>query len=176
MAAILINGSRGLRLRTPGYFSLAGKVPKRAFKGGGCSDSPSPLKNPSTHNGFSRGLRPLAKEATPHALRECPALGRTTGGYAGVSKGGRAPPFASSWGWGSQGRDPIERVPPRAPFCLLFRRGKSRPGYGAGEAPCNRGPGPEAPKGFGKKHVSFPPARRWANLSASVPCVGTDYQ
>src|SRR5699024_1389423 len=118
----------------------------------------SPLKNPSTHNGFSRGLRPLAKGATPLTPRESPASNRTLGGLAGVSKGGRPPPFASSWGWGSQGRDPIERVPPCAPFCLLFRRGKSRPGYGAGEAPCNRGTGPETPKGFGKKHVFPRPA------------------
>ena len=175
MAAILINGSRGLRLRTPGYFSLAGKVPKRAFKGGGCSDSPSPLKNPSTHNGFSRGLRPLAKEATPHALRECPALGRTTGGYAGVSKGGRAPPFASSRMRGPRGRNPIERVSPPVRFFGYFLSAQKVTRDWAGEAQNLRGPGTQPPKGFGKKHI-FPPVRRWANLSASVPCVGTDYQ
>ena len=175
MAAILINGSRGLRPRTPGYFSLAGKVPKRAFKGGGCSDSPSPLKNPSTHNGFSRGLRPLAKEATPHALRECPALGRTTGGYAGVSKGGRAPPFASSRMRGPRGRNPIERVSPPVRFFGYFLSAQKVTRDWAGEAQNLRGPGTQPPKGFGKKHI-FPPARRWANLSASVPCVGSDYQ
>ena len=34
IGTILFDISRGLRPRTPGYFSLAGKVPKRAHKGG----------------------------------------------------------------------------------------------------------------------------------------------
>ena len=49
--------------------------------------------------------------------REYPKKNRASIGLAGVSKGGRAPPFVSSWGRGSQGRDPIERVPP---LCALL--------------------------------------------------------
>ena len=67
----------------------------------------------------------------------------------------------------------------RACFWLLFARAKSDPGLGRG------GPGPSGGGGgapisrriawyrFGKKNVSPPPARRWANLSPSVPCAGT---
>ena len=156
MVAILINCSRGLRPRTPGYFSLAGKVPKRAFKGGGCSNSPSPLKNPSTHNGFSRGLRPLAKEATPLAPRECPAPNGILGGYAGDSKGGLAPPFVSSRKRGSRGRNPIERVSPPVRFFGYFLSAQKVTRDWAGEAQNLRGPGTQPPKGFGKKHI-FPP-------------------
>ena len=91
----------GLPGPDPGHFLLVQKVTKNTFKGGGCSDSPSPLKNPSTHNGFSRGLRPLAKEATPLAPGEFPAANRTLGGPVGDSKGGLAPPFVSLRGGGS---------------------------------------------------------------------------
>ena len=85
----------GFQPHTLSYFLFVQKVTKNTFKGGGCSDSPSPLKNRPTHNGFSRGLRPLAKEATPLAPRECPAPNGILGGYAGDSKGGLAPPFVS---------------------------------------------------------------------------------
>ena len=56
---------RGLHPRAPTFFSLVGKEGKSTFKGGGCFDSPSPLKNPLSHNDSSRGLRPLARAATP---------------------------------------------------------------------------------------------------------------
>src|SRR5699024_8674691 len=41
-------------------------------------------------------------------------------------------------------------------------------GYFLHEQKVTRGVGLEAPSGFGKKHVSFPPARRQANQ----PCIG----
>ena len=103
---------RGLRPRTPTYFSLVGKVGKSTFKGGGCSDSPSPLKKPPTHNGFSRGLRPLAKGATPAHSGSTHRRAGHREIMRGLPKGGGRPPFASSWKRGSRGRNPIERVSP----------------------------------------------------------------
>ena len=41
-------------------------------------------------------------------------------------------------------------------------------GYFLHEQKVTRGPGLKAPQGFGKKYVSFPPARRNANQ----PCIG----
>ena len=175
MVAILINCSRGLRPRTPGYFSLAGKVPKRAFKGGGCSDSPSPLKNPSTHNGFSRGLRPLAKEATPPCTPRVPSVRQDNWRLCGGFQRGAGAPLCVVADEGATGEKPHRKgFSSRAVFWLLFVRTKSNPGLGRG-GPEPSGSGDAAPERF-RKETYFPPARRWANLSASVPCVGTDYQ
>ncbi len=56
--------SRGFHPRTPGYFPLAGKVTKGAQKRGTLSIvSPSFETPPATTS--SRGLRPLARGATP---------------------------------------------------------------------------------------------------------------
>ena len=80
-------------------------------------------------------------------------------------RGPQPPHWSLRGGWSLGGGHSRKCPPPKCPF-----------GYFSDKRKVTRGTGPEAPKGFGKKHVSFPPARRWANLSASVPCVGTDYQ
>ena len=46
-------------------------------------------------------------------------------------------------------------------------------GYFLSVQKVTRGTGAKLPKSFGKKHVSPPPARRWANLGPSVPFAGT---
>ena len=100
---------------------------------------------PPPHNGFSRGLRPLAKEATPHVPWDCPSPNETLGDDAGDSKGGRAPPFVSSRKRGSRGRNPIERVSPPV-RCF---------GYFLSAQEVTRGTGPEAPK---RQRVAEQPA------------------
>ena len=131
---------RGLRPRTPTYFSLVGKVGKSTFKGGGCSDSLSPLKKPPTHNGFSRGLRPLAKGATPAHSGSTHRRAGHREIMRGIPKGGGRPPFASSWKRGSRGRNPIERVFPSVRFFGYFLSAQKVTRIRAGEArePSNR--------------------------------------
>ena len=51
--------------------------------------------------------------------------------HAGVSKGGE-PPLCRRGGGVHRGGTPSKGSRPYAPFCLLFRRGKSRPGSGGG--------------------------------------------
>ena len=120
--------------------------------------------NPPLRQGFRRWRKRL--NAGLPAGNPCEALppsNRETGGYAGVSKGGRAPPFVSSRKRGSRGRNPIERVSPPVRFFGHFLSAQK----------VTRGLGAEPLRGFGKKHASFPPARRYANLSPPVPCAGT---
>ena len=193
---------RGLRPRTPTYFSLVGKVGKSTHREGTLSMGPSPMyptptttnegaaapsldsppdspmdcpgtpqnftcaggMNPPLRQGFRRWRKRL--NAGLPAGNPCEALppsNRETGGYAGVSKGGRAPPFVSSRKRGSRGRNPIERVSPPVRFFGHFLSAQK----------VTRGSGAELPRGFGKKHISFPPARRYTNLSPSARCAGT---
>ena len=88
----------------------------------------------------------------------------------GYPKGGMRPPLCRRGGGIHKGGTPSKGSLPCAPFWVLFRRGKSTPGYGAG--------GPEScrieKQSPVKKNISPPPARRHANLSPSVPCAGTD--
>ena len=88
--------------------------------------------------------------------------------YRGVSKGG-VPPLCRRGGGVHRGGTPSKGSRPYACFCLLFPRGKSRSGSG-GETPGSR---QIEWQQFGKRNVSPPPARRYANLSPSVPCAGT---
>ena len=67
--------------------------------------------------------------------REYPKKFRTGLIYAGVSKGGLAPPFVSLRKRGSRGRNPIERVSP--PVCVF--------GYFLHKQKVTRGVGPKAP-------------------------------
>ena len=89
-------------------------------------------------------------------------------GRRGIPKGDRRPPLCRRGGGVHRGGTPSKGSLPYACFCLLFPRGKSRSGAGAG--------GPESHQIEWqypvKKNVSPPPARRYANLSASVPCAG----
>ena len=95
--------------------------------------------------------------------REYPKKNRASIGLAGVSKGGAGAPLCVVVGEGSTGEGPHRKGPsPVRAFAYFSHEGK-----------VGRGPGLKAPQGFGKKHVSFPPARRHANLSPSVPCAGT---
>ena len=95
--------------------------------------------------------------------REYPKKFRAGPIYAGESKGGK-PPLCRRGGGVHRGGTPSKGSRPYAPFCLLFRRGKSRPGSGPGR------PGScriewQYPV---KKNVSLPPAPRYANH----PCIG----
>ena len=72
--------------------------------------------------------RNIFLEAHP---REYPKEFRTAIGSAGDSKGGE-PPLCRRGGGVHRGGTPSKGSRPYAPFCLLFRRGKSRPGHGAG--------------------------------------------
>ena len=111
---------RGLRPRTPTYFSLVGKVGKSTFKGGGCSDSLSPLKKPPTHNGFSRGLRPLAKGATP---AHSGSTHRQAGHWEimrGIPKGGGRPPLRRRGRGGHGGETPSKGFFPPCGFLVTF--------------------------------------------------------
>ena len=84
--------------------------------------------------------RNIFLEAHP---REYPKEFRTAIGSAGDSKGGE-PPLCRRGGGVHRGGTPSKGSRPYAPFCLLFRRGKSRPGPGGG-APKNSGSGPGRP-------------------------------
>ena len=64
-------------------------------------------------------------------------------GLQGGSNGGRAP-LASLRGVVLRRGTQSKVSPSYAPFCLLFRRGKSRPGPGGG-APEKKNVGPKAP-------------------------------
>ena len=149
----------GLPGPDPGHFLLVQKVTKNTFKGGGCSDSPSPLKNPSTHNGFSRGRRPLAKGATPLAWlgvrQKRPRRGRSEANQRSVCRGRRrrsgaseacrlrrdegcgacadaCPPLCRRGGGVHRGGTPSKGSLSYAVFWLLFVRTKSDPGLGRG--------------------------------------------
>ena len=87
----------------------------------------------------------------------------------GIPKGDRRPPLCRRGGGVHRGGTPSKGSLPYACFCLLFPRGKSRSGYG-GETPGGR---QIEWQQFGKRNVSLPPARRWANLGPSVPFAGT---
>ena len=81
---------------------------------------------------------------------------RTFNNAGGIPKG--ASPLCVVVGEGYIGEGPHQKGPaPMRPF-----------GYFSGEGKVSRGSGAEPPQGFGKKHVSFPPARRYANQ----PCIG----
>ena len=102
--------------------------------------------------------------------REYPKKFRAGPIYAGESKGGK-PPLCRRGGGVHRGGTPSKGSRPYAPFCLLFRRGKSRPGSGPGRP----GSGPGRPGSCRiewqypvKKNVSLPPAPRYANQ----PCIG----
>ena len=97
--------------------------------------------NPPLRQGFRRWRKRL--NAGLPAGNPCEALppsNRETGGYAGVSKGGRAPPFVSSRKRGSRGRNPIERVSPSVRFFGYFLSAQKVTRVRAGEArePSNR--------------------------------------
>ena len=79
----------------------------------------------------------------------------------GDSKGGK-PPLCRRGGGVHRGGTPSKGSRPYACFWLLFARAKS-----------NSGCGDKSPIRF-RKEACFSPARRQANLGASVPCVGTD--
>ena len=57
-----IRSFRGLRPRTPGYFSLAGKVPKRAHKGGTLSMGSLPYVS-LPHDDTKGAMPPLESPA-----------------------------------------------------------------------------------------------------------------
>ena len=100
----------------------------------------------------------------PHDLpMSCPTMEAPCRiGWGRIQRGGRSPLIGRCGGWFLRGGHSRKCPPPMRPF-----------GYFSGEGKVPRGTGPEAPRGFGRRHVSFPPARRWANLSPSVPCAGT---
>ena len=63
------------------------------------------------------------------------SIRRTTGQVGvlrGIPKGDRRPPLCRCGGGVHRGGTPSKGSRPYAPFCLLFRRGKSRPGPGGG--------------------------------------------
>ena len=64
---------------------------------------------------------------------------------SGVSKGGLAPPFVSSWKGGSWGRNPIERVSPPVRVFGYFLHEQKVTRVWAGEAQDLRGVGAEPP-------------------------------
>src|SRR5699024_1587743 len=76
----------------------------------------------------------------------------------GIPKGDRRPPLCRRGGGVHRGGTPSKGSRPYACFWLLFARAKSNSGCGA-----------ESPIRF-RKETCFSPARRWANLSPSVPC------
>ena len=101
--------------------------------------------------------------------REYPKEFRIGPIYAGGNPKGALPPLCRRGGGVHRGGTPSKGSLPYACFCLLFPRGKSRSGYG-GETPGGR---QIEWQQFGKRNVSLPPARRWANLGPSVPFAGT---
>ena len=102
--------------------------------------------------------------------REYPKEFRIGPIYTGGNPKGALPPLCRRGGGVHRGGTPSKGSLPYACFCLLFSRGKSRSGAG-GETPESR---QIAWQLFGRKNVSPPPARRWANLSPSVPIAGTE--
>ena len=106
----------------------------------------------------TKGGTPLWKP--PHKLKPfCSTVETSRRTVRGrIQRGGRSPLFGRRGGGIHKGGTSSKGSLPYAVFWSLFVRTKSDPGCGAWEAP----------KGFGKKHISFPPARRWANQ----PCIG----
>ena len=196
---------RGLRPRTPTYFSLVGKIGNThpghlsthregTLSMGSLPYVPHPHDDtkgarplwipPSQSCGLPgdpdrfdlRGgnefrlaprFSPLAKtlvRRTPggQSLRGASTVEQRDWRICGGFQRGRAP-FVSSRKRGSRGRNPIERVSPPVRFFGHFLSAQK----------VTRGSGAELPRGFGKKHVSFPPARRYTNLSPSARCAGT---
>ena len=169
MVAILINCSRGLRPRTS-FMGLSAPHPDLLF-----SREKSRQKHAREEKPFRWGFSPVTPSSAttqrgapaplwkpPHNLQW-----KRLSGLAGPGenpKRGPQPPHWSLRGVVLRRGTQSKVSPSYACFWLLFSREKSDPGYGAG--------GPER---F-RKETCLPPARRWANLSASVPCVGSDYQ
>ena len=145
----------GLRPHTPGYFSLAGKVPKRAHREGTLSMGSLPYEPHPRDD--TKGACPLWNPpcivGSPAKNGPAGAAPRQTSAAFAEEEGGAAQrakpaacgrmrdaelvptraPFVSSRKRGGTGEKPHRKgFSSRAPFCLLFRRGKSRPGSGGG--------------------------------------------
>src|SRR5699024_5176657 len=105
----------------------------------------------------------LAKHSSCDAPAGVSIVGQDIEKFCGGFQRGTGVPLCVVAGGGFlRGRGSRNTLPLECPF-----------GYFSDKRKVTRGPGAEPPQDFGKKHVSFPPDRRRANLSPSVPCAGT---